>query len=310
MTLTQSYVGIDVARAHLDIFDDHHNASARIENEPAQIAAFLASLTGRTVTVVFEAAGPYDRTLRQALSAAGLGAVRVNPARARDFARAAGYLAKTDAVDARMLAAMGRAIALPQDAPAEPAREGLALLNRQRDRLVAVRADEKKRLQQSAHARVRASIARHIAWLTAEISAIEKALADMLAEVPRLKAMQALLRTAPGVGAVTAMTLLAHMPELGGRSPKAIAALAGLAPLNNDSGQRRGRRAIKGGRRHVRRVLYMAALSAIRRVPRFAQAYQAIAARANSKKVAIIAVARKLLIALNAMIARQQPFRP
>ena len=309
MTLAQSYVGIDVARAHLDIFDERHGRAVRIPNHAQAIAAFLEGLDGRPVTVVFEATGPYDRTLRHALAAAGLAALRVNPARARDFARAAGYLAKTDAVDARMLAAMGRAIALPQDAPADPAREELALLGRQRDRLVSVRADEKKRLAQSPNARVRASIARHIAWLTAEIAAIDRAIADLLAAAPHLEAMQSLLKTAPGVGAVTAATLLAHMPELGRRSPKAIAALAGLAPINNDSGERRGRRAIKGGRRNVRRVLYMAALSAIRRVPRFAQAYEAIANRAKSKKVAIIAVARKLLIALNAMIAAGHPFR-
>lgn len=309
MTLAQSYVGIDVARAHLDIFDDRHGTSVRIANRPQAIAAFLATLAGRPVAVVFEATGPYDRALRQGLAEAGLAAIRVNPARARDFARAAGYLAKTDAVDARMLAAMGRAIALPEAEPDDPAREELALLNRQRDRLVAVRADEKKRLAQSAHAHVRASIERHIAWLTAEITAIEKAAALLMAAVPHLKAMHSLLKTAPGVGAVTAMTLLAHMPELGRRSPKAIAALAGLAPINNDSGQRRGRRAIKGGRRHVRRALYMAALSAIRNVPRFAHAYQAIAKRAKSKKVAIIAVARKLIVALNAMIAANQPFR-
>lgn len=301
MTLPQSCVGIDVARAHLDIFDDACGRAVRIANAPAAIAAVLAALAGRPVTVVFEATGPYD------------GALRVNPARARDFARAAGYLAKTDAVDARMLAAMGRAmgraIALPAAEPVDPAREELAALSRQRDRLVAVRAEEKTRLLQTRHATVRAAIRRHIAWLNAQIAGLEAASAALMAATPHLAASARLLATAPGVGKVTSMTLLAHLPEPGQRSPKTIAARAGLAPLNNDSGERRGRRAIRGGRRHVRRGLYMAALSAIRRVPRFAAAYAAIAARAGSKKVAIIAIARKLLVALNAIIANQQPFK-
>jgi transposase len=308
MTLAQSYVGIDVACAHLDIFDESRGPLPRIANEAETIAAFLAGLTGN-VTVVFEATGPYDRVLRQALAAARLTSIRVNPARARDFARAAGYLAKTDAVDARMLAAMGRAIALPAEEPLDPARIELAALVRQRDRVVEVRAEERRRHLQCCDRRVEASIARHIAWLTAEIAALEDAIAAALAAAPHLRAMQRLLQTAPGVGPVTATILLAQMPELGHRSPRTIAALAGVAPLNNDSGERRGRRAIKGGRRRVRRALYMAALSAIRAVPRFAAAYAAIAARAKSKKVAIIAIARKLLIALNAMLARQQPFR-
>jgi transposase len=209
-----------------------------------------------------------------------------------------------------MLAAMGRVIPLPEAEQPEPAREELALLSRQRDRLVVVRAEEKKRLLQSLMPAVRCSIERHIAWLAAEIDSLEKAIRALFAAQPTLAAARYLLTTAPGVGDVTATTLIAHMPELGRRSPKAIAALAGLAPLNNDSGDRRGRRTIRGGRPVIRRVLYMAALSAIRGVPRFKAAYAAIAARAKSKKVAVIAIARKLLGALNAMLAKQQPFRP
>jgi transposase len=308
MILAQSYVGIDIARSRLDIFDEAHGALPPIANDPAAITALLASLAGRSVTVVFEATGPYDRTLRAALEAARIPVLRVNPGRARDFARAAGYLAKTDTVDARMLAAMGRAIAMPLAEPIDPIREELAALSHQRDCLVAVRAEEKTRALQAAGPHVRASIARHIAWLTQEIQVIEAAIETLVDATPELRQIQSLLETAPGVGPVTAVTLIAHMPELGRRSPKAIAALAGLAPLNNDSGDRRGRRSIRGGRRRVRRALYMAALSAIRAVPRFARAYADIAARAASKKVAIIAVARRLLVALNAMLAKSQPF--
>ena len=219
------------------------------------------------------------------------------------FARAAGYLAKTDAVDARMLAAMARAIALPADEPVDPQREELNALARQR-------AQEKTRLPQAGAQAVTTAIEAHIAWLDQQIRALGAAIDTLIANAADLHATKRLLETAPGVGPVTAAILIAQMPELGRRSSKAIAALAGLAPLNNDSGDKRGRRSIKGGRRRVRRARYMAALSAIRAVPRFAQAYAAIAQRAASKKVALIAVARKLLVALNAMLAKQQPFAP
>lgn len=310
MTLPQSYLGIDIARSRLDIFDETLGPLPPVANDPAAIAAFLASLAGRSVSVVFEATGAYDRPLRVALEAAGIPSIRVNPGRARDFARAAGYLAKTDAVDARMLAAMGRAIAMPTAEPMDPVREQLGALSRQRDWLVAVRAEEKTRALQAADPQVKASIVRHIAWLTQEIRSIETAIAALVAASPELREIKSLLETAPGVGPVTAVTLIAQMPELGRRSAKAVAALAGLAPLNNDSGERRGRRAIRGGRRRVRKALYMAALSAIRAVPRFARAYADIAKRAASSKVAVIAVARRLLVALNAMIAKRQPFTP
>lgn len=309
MSIAQSYIGIDIARTRLDIFDDQAGARA-IANAPAAIATFVDSLAGRSVTVVFEATGAYDRTLRAALAAARIRAVRVNPGRARDFARAAGYLAKTDAVDARMLAAMARAIDLPADTPLDPQREELNALARQRDWLVELRAEEKTRLPQAGAQAVRTAIETHIAWLDQQIRVLEAALNALIASAADLRATKRLLETAPGVGPVTAAILIAQMPELGRRSSKAIAALAGLAPLNNDSGDKRGRRSIKGGRRRVRRALYMAALSAIRTVPRFALAYAAIAQRAASKKVALIAIARKLLVALNAMLAKQQPFAP
>lgn len=310
MTLTQAFVGIDVSRLHLDVFVEGNSRSIRIDNEATAIDALLATLGDRPTTFVFEATGPYDMALRRAIEgASGLSAMRINPARARDFARAAGYLAKTDAVDARMLAALGRAIAAPLAEPVDPEREKLSALTRQRDHLVTVRADQKKRRQQCSDPEIAASIERHIAFLTGEVRAMEREIETLVEASSSLAEAKKILISAPGVGDVTASTLLAQMPELGRRSPKTIAALAGLAPLNNDSGERRGRRAIRGGRRHVRRVLYMAALSAIRKVPRFAATYQAIAKRSQSPKVAIIAVARKLLIALNAMLANQQPFR-
>ena len=309
MTLTQSFIGIDISQAFLDLFDETTATHTRIANGDADISKLVHGLNGRAVTIIFEATGSYDRKLALALENASIAYVRVNPARARDFARASGYLAKTDAIDARMLAAMGRAVTLKTAEPRDPMRTKLAALHKRRDQLVEDRADDKKRLLQTSETEARASINRHVAWLKTEIAKIEKAITVLIASCPELLDAKALLETAPGVGKVTAVALLAGMPELGHRSAKAIAALAGLAPLNNDSGTMRGRRTIKGGRNRVRRALYMAALSAIRACPRFRAKYEEIAKRSGSAKLAIIAIARKLLIALNAMAKANQPFR-
>ena len=234
MTLAQTFIGIDVSKDFLDVFDETTAAHTRIANEEASIAKLLCGTKGRTVTVIFEATGSYDRKLALALEHAGITYVRVNPARARDFARASGYLAKTDAIDARMLAAMGRAVSLKTAEPADPMRTRLAALHKRRDQLVEDRADDKKRQLQTSEPAARASIDRHVAWLKIEIAALEKSITELIASCPALLEAQALLETAPGVGKVTAVTLIAGMPELGHRSAKAIAALAGLAPLSID----------------------------------------------------------------------------
>lgn len=307
--ITQRFIGIDVSRSHLDIFDAAVGRPQRIANRAEAIAAFLAARPRQEVRVIYEATGAYDRGLAQALAAAGIESVRVNPARARDFARATGRLAKTDAIDARMLAAMGRAIAMPAAEARDPARDRLARLNRRRDQLIADRADEKKRRAIAVDDLERASIHTHIAWLDAEIGRLEGAIAAAIKASERLCALSRQLQTAPGIGKVTLVALLAGLPELGCRSPRRIAALVGLAPFNADSGTRRGKRRIQGGRRRVRQALYMAALAAIRKVPRFKAHYQGVAGRSGSSKAGIIAVARKLLLALNAMLRTGQPFR-
>jgi transposase len=306
MTIHPCFIGCDIAKSHLDLFDETSGTSLRIANTSEAIATWLSSLDPRAGFVAFEATGPYDRLLRQALEQAGCRFARINPARARDFARATGRLAKTDAIDARMLAAMARMLALEPDAACEPARNALAQLHKRRDQLVEMRAAERVRHSEGHDAT--GSLARHIAWLDTEIATLERLISEALRADETLARTQALLRSAPGVGPVTATTLIALMPELGHVSPKAIAALAGLAPFNNDSGRRRGQRTIKGGRRRVRRALYMAALAAIRTSPRFKAFYVAVKARSAAAKVAIIAVARKLLTVLNAMLKTHQPF--
>lgn len=309
MTIDHSFVGIDVSKAHLDIFEEATGRTERIANDPAAIAAALARWPQANTRVIFEATGSYDRSLRSALEAAGSSYVRVNPARARDFARATSALAKTDAIDARLLAAMARALALPSSEALDPARERLAALQRRYDQLVAMRADEKKRLAIAQAGPVAASLVAHIAFLDAQIKGLQARIGEELAASAELSALRERLETAPGVGPVTAAALIAHLPELGQRTGKTIAALAGLAPFNNDSGAFRGQRHIKGGRRRVRQALYMAALAAIRSAPALAAHYRRVRDRSGHAKVAVIAVARKLIVILNAMVKSGQPYR-
>jgi transposase len=307
MTITQIRIGCDVSKDWLDLYETATRTASRIPNTAHAIAEMLARLPPEA-TVVFEATAPYDTLLRRALARTRLRAMRVNPARARDFARFAGFLAKTDTIDARMLASLPEAPDTPQALPFDAAREALAARHRRRDQLVEMRAEERCRLAAETDARLRKSLQSHIDWLDRAIEAIEAEIETALASAtfaPRTK----LLGSVKGVGPVTIATLVALLPELGNRSAKTIAALAGLAPLNRDSGTMRGQRRIGGGRRRVRQALYMAALGAIRGIARFRQHYLAVKARSGHAKVAIIAVARKLLVTLNAMLRTGEPFR-
>ena len=308
MIITPDVVGIDVSKHTLDVFDAGLSRSETVPNSLQATAALAGALAGRGRFVVLEATGRYDGRLRRALEAAGVAYARVNPGRARDFARAAGFLAKTDKVDARMLARLGEAL---RPAPAEPtdaARERLTRLHRRRDQLVAMRKQERARLSEAAEDDLLDDLQRHLAWLGAQIAHLGKLIAQAIAADLRLKQTCDILRSLPGVGPVTATTLVALVPELGRRSPKTIAALAGLAPLNRDSGLHRGRRSIRGGRRRVRQALYMAAVSACRSDSRFALAYRALLAAGKAPKLALIAVARRLLVTANAMVRDQQCF--
>lgn len=308
MMIAPGFVGIDVSKHHLDVFDAASAAPIRLANTAGAVAELAHGWAQRDAFVLFEATGRYDLDLRQALTVAGVRFARVNPARARDFARSAGFLAKTDAVDARMLAIMAQAL---QPAAAEAvleARERLACLNKRRDQLVATRQQERTRERECRDPVSRQSIAAHLAWLNAAIGAIEAQIAASIAQEPDLEHDRRLLISVPGVGSVTAATLLALLPELGRRSPKQLAALAGLAPYNNDSGTRRGQRSIRGGRKRVRDALYVAAFIATRHAPRFKAFFQSLTGAGKPRKLALVAVARKLLTVLNAILRDRQPF--
>lgn len=305
MIIHPGFVGIDVSKHHLDVFED--GRTERVPNTEDSIAGLVERWQGSFV--LFEATGRYDAQLRQSLQTAGIAFARVNPARARDFARATGRLAKTDAIDARMLALMAQCLSVARERESDTEREALARAHKRRDQLVQMRQQERTRLTECDEAELRTSLERHLHWLDQEVASLDVRIRELLETSERLAQNARQLRSIPGIGPVAATTLLALVPELGSLSPKKIAALAGLAPFNVDSGQFRGTRRIKGGRKRVRDALYMAAVAAARSHARFKTLYQRLRAAGKPAKVALIAVARKLLITANAMLRDNVAFQ-
>lgn len=301
-------VGIDVSKHTLDIFDDAVGKPECIANGPRPITEQVARWRCGNVFVVFEATGVYDRELAEALHREGIRFARINPARARDFARACGRLAKTDAIDARMLAGFARTMAPACEQAPDPARNALSLLAKRRDQLVHMRAQEKNRRSETRDPIMVEGIARLIDFLSEEVEAIEARIKALIKAEPTISDDARLMRSAPGIGPVACMQLIAQMPELGRVGPKQVAALAGLAPLNVDSGLSRGKRAIGGGRKRVRDALYMGALNAVRRDETLKAFYQRLRTAGKPAKLALIAVARKLLTILNAMLRDRKTY--
>jgi transposase len=308
MTITCRCIGCDVSKHFLDLFDEVGLARERLPNTSEALAGRIAVWQGADVFVVFEATGIYDQALATALAEAGIRHARVNPARVRDFARATGRLAKTDAIDAEVLAAFARAIGPAPEAACSEARKALSLLAKRRDQLVHMRAQEKTRRSEAPGPDLAARIARHITFLDQEISDLEDEISERIEADPDLSEDARLLRSVPGVGPVATLQLVARMPELGHTGPGQLAALAGLAPMNADSGDFRGKRTIKAGRKRVRDALYMAALNAVRRQGHLRDFYLRLRARGKPAKLALIAAARKLLTILNAIIRDRKPY--
>lgn len=307
MNIPLRCVGIDVSKQYLDIFDEASGVPERIANATQAITQLVARWRCDAL-VVFEATGVYDLELREALRQAGVRFARINPARARDFARASGQLAKTDPIDARMLAAFGRAMQPATEQVATPARNALARLAKRRDQLVLMRAMEKNRRSEADDRAMAERIGRFIELLDGEIEEIEADIRALIKAEQEISDDAQLMRSLPGIGPVACMQLIAQMPELGQVGPKQIAALAGLAPFNVDSGTYRGKRKIGGGRKRVRDALYMAALNAVRRADPFKAFYARLRLAGKPAKVALIAVARKLLTVLNAMMRDRKPY--
>ena len=263
--------------------------------------------------VLLEATGGLELPLVVALAAAALPVVVVNPRQVRDFAKATGTLAKTDTLDAGVLAHFADAVR-PEVRPLQDAAtQVLNSLTARRHQVMTMLVSEKNRLGTASGAvsprAVSPRIEAHIAWLEQELSDLDKGLRQTLRRSPVWREQDDLLRTVPGVGPQLSLTLLAHLPELGTLDRKQIAALVGVAPYNRDSGTRRGKRAVWGGRSRVRAVLYMGALVASRHNPAIRDFYQRLLAAGKPKKVALVASMRKLLVTLNAMLKHGYPWR-
>ncbi len=302
--------GIDVCKAHLDLAYSPASEALRVRNDASGIATLVRRLQAAGVQqVALEATSTYHRAVAYALEHAGL-AVRVtNPRRVRQFAQSQGRLAKTDRVDARVLAHFAAvAPADPTPLP-EPALQALRELVDRRRELLALRTAERNRLA-TADAAVQPFLQAHLDWLAEQVPPLWQAIQDALAALPRWRQTAARLDTAPGVGELTAVTLVVELPELGTLSRQEIAALAGVAPFHRDSGQQRGQRRCWGGRPAARTALYFAALAAVRGEPTLRAVYQRLRAKGKPAKVALVAVMRKLLVALNAMVRDGKDWPP
>jgi transposase len=303
-----TYIGIDVAKARLDI-------AVRPSGDQwvsGTDAASLDEVVGRLQAVqpeliVLEATGGREGPVVAALAAAGLPVAVVNPRQVRDFARAVGQLAKTDSLDAQILAHFAQVIhPTPRPLPDAQAQELAALLARRRQ-LIQMQTAERHRLD-TALPRVRSQIERHLVWLEAELTDLDQTLHEQVQASPVWREQEQLLRSVPGIGPTTALTLVAELPELGRLDRKAIAALVGVAPLSCDSGTQRGRRIIWGGRARVRTALYMATLVATRCNRPIAAFYTRLCAAGKPKKVALTACMHKLLTVLNAIVRQGSPW--
>lgn len=309
--MRRPFVGIDVSKARLDVALHPTGESFVVPNEEEGFEELLGSFEeARPALVVLEASGGFERPVAAALAAAGVAVCVLNPRQTRNFARATGKLAKTDRLDALVLARFAEAVRpTPRTLPDAEAGEFRAILARRRQ-IVAMMIAEKNRLGATASKAVGRRIGAHIRWLEKELSRTDRDLEEAIESSPTFKENEALLRSVPGVGPVLCRTLLAELPEVGTLSPKQLCALVGVAPLNRDSGTLRGRRSVWGGRGRVREALYMGALIARRHNPQIREFYRRLlAAGKPKKKVALVACMRKLLVTLNAILRERTPWR-
>ena len=303
------FVGIDVSKLTLD-FDCLPDSTAQpFVNDAGGIAALVAQLEGSGVErIVVEATGGWETAVVSALAVAKLPVVVVNPKQVRDFAKAMGLFAKTDRLDAKVLALFGERMKPALRVLPDEAQRALAYVLGRRLQLVTMRAQEKTRLA-TVPAVARKDVEQHIAWLDKRIARLETDLGDRLKKSPVWCHKATLLESVPGVGNVTTFSLLADLPELGTLNRQKISALVGLAPFADDSGTRKGQRYIRGGRAELRCVLYMATLSATKYNPPIKAMYERLIAAGKPFKLAMTACMRKLLTILNAILKNNQPWK-
>jgi transposase len=303
------FVGIDVSKLALDFDCLPISATQQFSNDTAGIAALVALLQdSEAERIVIEATGGYETAIASALAVAKLPVVVVNPRQVRDFAKAMGQFAKTDKLDARILALFGERMKPPLRTLPDQAQRALADVLNRRLQLVTMRAQEKTRLA-SVPAVARKDVEQHIAWLDKRIAKLEADLGDRLKKSEVWCHKAALLDSVPGVGEVTTFSLLADLPELGTLSRQKIAALVGLAPFPDDSGKRQGKRYIRGGRAEIRCVVYMATLSAKTHNPAIKAMFERLIATGKPFKLVMTACMRKLLTILNALIKKDEMWK-
>jgi transposase len=307
------WLGIDVSKDRLEVYDPNQSVFSSYDNDSEGIASLWQALRSRSDwAVVCEASGGYETLVATTLAAHGCRVSVVNPRQVRDFAKASGILAKTDAIDARVIARFGSLLQPPATVFASESAQQLQDWVRRRQQLVEMLSGEKNRLQQLKgrnKAVLKDEVEAHIEWLKDRIEQLDEKIEQLSQQQSQWREDKALLTSVKGIGPVVSTLLLANLPELGQLNSKQIAALAGLAPFNRDSGRYRGQRTTWGGRATVRSALYMATLVAVRHNPPLRALYQHLRDRGKEKKVALIACARKLLTCLNAMLKSRTPWQ-
>ena len=308
--MKKSYAGIDVSKKTLDVCVLPSHERWQTENTREGIKLLAKRLGSQSLErIVVEATGGMERGLAKAFRKAKLPLVVVNPRQVRDFGRAMGRLAKTDALDCELLAEFAHRVAPEQRQAASAEEETLQGLVRRRTQLIDMLGQERNRLWQ-ADPETREDIKRHMEWLQKQIDKLDERIAKAMAEVPKAKTLAKNIRGMKGVGPVLQATLMGYLPELGRLNRKQIAALVGVAPLNRDSGGYSGKRHIWGGRAIVRKALYMATLVSVRFNPVLRSFYLRLRGSGKAAKVAIVAAMRKLLTILNAIVKHETPWRP
>jgi transposase len=308
MTTISQWIGIDVSKATLDVYIRPLGLALSVKNTETDIANLVKELQVFDVNcIVVEATGGLETELIIQLQAALLPVALINPRQGRDFAKATGRLAKTDAIDAQVLAHFGEAMKPQLKAiESESARELTELISRRRQ-LVEIQTAEKNRLTR-ARGKALADIEEHLTYLEQRLKQLHQEIEQITQSNQQWQDKVNLLKTTPGIGPVISTTLVSDLPELGQLTAKQISRLVGVAPINHDSGQHRGKRMINGGRAHVRAILYMGAVVAMRHNPVIKKFYEQLVQRGKSKKLALTACMRKMLVILNAMIRDLKPW--
>lgn len=303
--MTQTFIGIDVSQSHLDVHVRPAHLRRRFDNSNEGVAELLAWVRPHAAQrIVCESTGPYQKILIGVLLAEGLPAVVANPRQVRDFAKGVGKLAKTDTIDAAVIAHFAEVVPTVVRPLPSPELAELRELYDRRSQLVRMLAIEKNHRHAATHGskKILKNIDRHVDFLEEQIKKFEDRMDEIVDSSEAFKARDEILQSITGIGPQVSRTLLAYLPELGRHNRQSIAALVGLAPFNDDSGKQKGVRHIRGGRSKVRIGLYQAAIAAIRHCPLMKAFYAGLKARGKLTKIAVVAVARKILVLANALV--------